>query len=45
MGKTLFQHLRIHGLGKHPHVHGEDTLTELYIYGLDETPPRAWGRR
>ena len=29
---------------KHPHVRGEDRQREVALAGVQETPPRAWGR-
>ncbi len=30
---------------KHPHGRGEDLPSRALCHCLDETPPRAWGRR
>ena len=44
MGKTDKNEGRIHQDWKHPHVHGEDTLSFTGKDAMLETPPRAWGR-
>ena len=44
MGKTLSETTRSGISGKHPHMHGEDDLTQLISSLIVETPPHAWGR-
>ena len=45
VGKTLLSYEKVFWRQKHPHVRGEDTLTNADLRSDLETPPRAWGRR
>ncbi len=44
VGKTAARIARVHQLGKHPHVRGEDIYKRSQRGISRETPPRAWGR-
>ena len=45
VGKTLWGILGLYLYKKHPHVRGEDRLSDDETPPTAETPPRAWGRR
>ena len=45
VGKTIGGIAREFNYEKHPHVRGEDELRTDLRLAVQETPPRAWGRR
>ncbi len=45
VGKTLWGIFGLYLYKKHPHVRGEDRLSDDETPPTAETPPRAWGRR
>ena len=45
VGKTFHPITATFCVQKHPHGRGEDQLFQLGFFLLQETPPRAWGRR
>ena len=44
VGKTSILDLFVDIFKKHPHVRGEDEAIAVGVGGIEETPPRAWGR-